>query len=64
MRGPAGRAGTRKGAVGALRQAGICRDYSWFFLNKEGLAGQHGLVNKEIFFFQHNTIGWDQAARG
>ena len=63
VRGSAGRAGAREGAVGPLRQAGICRDGSWLFLNQEGLAGKYSLVNEEIFCFQHDTVCRDQAAR-
>ena len=56
--------GAHEDAVGSLRQAGICGDNRWLLLYREGFAGQHCLVNKEVICFQHDTIGRDQTARG
>ena len=40
------------------------RDSARLLLHREGFAGEHGLVDKEVVGFEHNAIGRDQAARG
>ena len=62
--GSAADAGAHEDAVGPLRQAGIGRDRRRLLLHREGFAGQHGLVDKEVVGFQHDPIGRDQAAGG
>ena len=60
----AAHAGAHEHAVGAFRQAGFGRDSPRLLLHREGFAGEHGLVDKEVVGLQHDTVGWDQAARG
>ena len=63
MCGSAAHTGAHEDTVGALRQAGVGRDSPRLLFHREGFAGKHGLVDKEVVCLQHDTIGWDQAAR-
>ena len=41
----------------------LAGDSPRLLLDREGFAGQHGLVDKEVVGLQHDPIGRDQAAR-
>ena len=62
--GAAAHAGAHEDAVGALGQAGLGRHNPRPLLHREGLAGEHGLVDEEVIRRQHDAIGRDQAAGG
>ena len=55
-------AGAHEGAVAAFSQPGLGHDHPRHLGDRERLAGQHRLTDKEILGFQQHAIGRDQTA--